>query len=196
MGNIFENLDKTQYTTVRKLMINCILATDLAKHMELLNKFQATAGSFQTDNADHHLLLMQLLIKAADISNPAKPFPVARYWADMVQEEFFIQGDLERSEGRDISGFMDRDSPNLALMQTGFADYFVIPLFTLMEKFLPKTKRCLEILLTNRKTWENIKEEKIATEEQNSEKKLYVPSAHKPSAFGQSVCNKWKVQSQ
>jgi len=60
---------------------------------------------------------------------------------------------------------MDRDSPNLALMQTGFADYFVIPLFTLMEKFLPKTKRCLEILLTNRKTWENIKEEKIADEQ-------------------------------
>ena len=89
--NIFENLDKTSYTTVRKLMINCILATDLSKHMELLNKFQATSGSFQTDNADHHLLLMQLLIKAADISNPAKPFPVARYWADMVQEEFFIQ---------------------------------------------------------------------------------------------------------
>ena len=89
--NIFENLDKAQYTTVRKLMIGCILATDLSKHMELFNKFQATIESFQADNADHHLLLMQILIKSADISNPAKPFPVARYWADMVQEEFFIQ---------------------------------------------------------------------------------------------------------
>ena len=69
------------------------------------------------------------------------------------------QGDLERTEGRDISGFMDRENPNLALMQTGFADYFVIPLFAVLEKFLPKTKTCSEILLTNRQTWEGIKEE-------------------------------------
>lgn len=89
--NIFENFDTLQFNTIRKLIINCILATDLAKHMELINKFKAIVDSFQTDNADHHLLLMQILIKSADISNPAKPFPVARYWADMVQEEFFIQ---------------------------------------------------------------------------------------------------------
>ena len=54
---------------------------------------------------------------------------------------------------------MDRDNPNIAGLQTGFADYFVIPVFTLLEKFLPKTKPCLEMLLTNRKTWENIKQQ-------------------------------------
>jgi len=54
---------------------------------------------------------------------------------------------------------MDRENPNLAGLQTGFADYFVIPVFTLLEKFLPNTKPCLEMLLTNRKTWENIKQQ-------------------------------------
>lgn len=54
---------------------------------------------------------------------------------------------------------MDRENPNLAGLQTGFADYFVIPIFTLMEKLLPKTKPCLEMLLTNRKTWENLNKE-------------------------------------
>ena len=89
--NIFKNLDRSTYTSLRKLIVGCILATDLSKHMEFHNKFQSILDNFQKDNADHRTLLMQLLIKTADISNPAKPFPIARYWADMVQEEFFIQ---------------------------------------------------------------------------------------------------------
>jgi len=157
--NIFANLDKAQFNTARKLIINCILATDLAKHVELINKLQAVVENFSRENADHRLLLMQLLVKAADISNPAKPFPVARYWADMVQEEFFLQGDREKECGLDVSGFMDRDKPQLALMQTGFADYFVVPLFSLLGKYLPSTHHCLETLLQNRKLWENIKAE-------------------------------------
>ena len=89
--NIFENLTPAQFTTIRKLIIRCILATDLSRHMELFNKFQNTMDNFQQDDEDHRLLFTQLLIKSADISNPAKPFPVARYWADMVLQEFFIQ---------------------------------------------------------------------------------------------------------
>jgi len=51
---------------------------------------------------------------------------------------------------------MDRENPNLCQLQTGFADYFVIPIYTVLSKFLPETKPCLETLLTNRKTWDNI----------------------------------------
>ena len=51
----------------------------------------AISNNFSKEEADHRLLLMQILIKTADISNPAKPFSIARYWADLVQEEFFMQ---------------------------------------------------------------------------------------------------------
>jgi hypothetical protein len=54
---------------------------------------------------------------------------------------------------------MDRDKPQLALMQTGFADYFVVPLFSLLVKILPSTHPCLETLLQNRKLWDNLKAE-------------------------------------
>ena len=89
--NIFENLSVKDFRTVRKLIISSILATDLSKHMEITNKLEAISGNFCKDEADHRLLLMQILIKTADISNPAKPFSIARYWADLVQEEFFMQ---------------------------------------------------------------------------------------------------------
>jgi len=156
--NIFENLDAKQYASIRKFIVTCILATDPAKFMELLNKFKAISDSFQNEQPDDRLLFMQLLIKCADISNPAKPYPIARYWAEIVQEEFFRQGDIERSDGLEISGFMDRENPNLAGLQTGFADFIVIPLFQLLENFLPQTKPCMEVLLVNRNTWEDIKQ--------------------------------------
>jgi len=158
--NIFSNLDRAQYTTVRKIMVSCIMATDPAKFMELLNKFQAMSENFRQNDDDHRLLLAQILIKSADISNPTKPFPVSRYWAGVIQEEFFRQGDVERREGLPISGFMDRENPNLPGLQIGFADYIVIPLFTVLEKLLPSTKVCLDTLLANRDTWEKMKDAK------------------------------------
>ncbi len=84
-------LSAEQQKEVRNLMINCILATDLAQHMDILAKWNGIAYSFSKENKEHRVLLMQVVLKAADISNPARPFPIAKYWANMVQEEFFAQ---------------------------------------------------------------------------------------------------------
>jgi hypothetical protein len=35
---------------------------------------------------------MQLVLKSADISNPAKPLPIVKNWTGRVIEEFFNQG--------------------------------------------------------------------------------------------------------
>ena len=48
------------------------------------------------------LLHMQALLKCADISNVAKPLPVAMEWAVAVSDEFFAQGDLERAQGIEV----------------------------------------------------------------------------------------------
>ena len=40
-------------------------------------------------------------MKTADLSNVCKPFPIAKYWASAITEEFFYQGDLEKAEGLD-----------------------------------------------------------------------------------------------
>lgn len=44
----------------------------------------------------------------SDISNSAKPFDIARRWVDLLFQEFFLQGDLEREAGRNITYLMDR----------------------------------------------------------------------------------------
>jgi hypothetical protein len=46
---------------------------------------------FTRDNREHRALLLEIILKCADISNPTRPPPIAAYWSQMVQEEFFAQ---------------------------------------------------------------------------------------------------------
>lgn len=69
---------------------------------------------------------MQIVVKIADISNPARylncryiffliterPNAVMKKWSELVVSEFFSQGDEERSLGLPISTFMDRTHSN------------------------------------------------------------------------------------
>jgi hypothetical protein len=59
--------------------------------MDIMAKWNSIVPTFSKENKEHRLLLLQVIMKAADISNPVKPFPIAKYWANMVQEEFFAQ---------------------------------------------------------------------------------------------------------
>ena len=48
------------------------------------------------------LVLMQVLLKCADISNVVKPVVAAKEWAVAITDEFFAQGDMERSIGIEV----------------------------------------------------------------------------------------------
>jgi hypothetical protein len=61
------------------------------------------------------LLHMQVLLKCADISNVAKPLPVAMEWAVAVSDEFFAQGDRERRQGIEARAAALRSRPRPSL---------------------------------------------------------------------------------
>jgi len=50
----------------------------------------------------------------SDISNSVKPFHIAKTWVDLLFQEFFHQGDLERAAGRPITYLMDRTTVQVA----------------------------------------------------------------------------------
>lgn len=78
---------------------------------------------FDSSNRNSVILLLQCLLKCADVSNPAKPLPIYRLWTDRVMEEFYQQGDNERQLDLPISPFMDRLKPSKAKCQVGFIDF-------------------------------------------------------------------------
>lgn len=62
------------------------------------------------------LLLLQMIIKCADLSNVVKPFFVSKRWAALLLLEWFRQGEIEKQLGLPISKFMDREDPTTLML--------------------------------------------------------------------------------
>eukprot|EP01105_Mastigella_eilhardi_P014989 TRINITY_DN3405_c0_g1_i7.p1 TRINITY_DN3405_c0_g1~~TRINITY_DN3405_c0_g1_i7.p1 ORF type:complete len:903 (+),score=187.06 TRINITY_DN3405_c0_g1_i7:28-2709(+) len=138
----------------RSMMISCILATDMAKHVELFSEWKAitTSGANFAD-APTRLKAMMLILKCGDLANVARPWEQCYAWAHRVQNEFFFQGDKEAGAGLDVSPFMSRTNANIAKMQLAFAEFVTLvcalysgacapsprpkPLFESMQKVFP-----------------------------------------------------------
>ncbi|KAJ3019754.1 High affinity cAMP-specific and IBMX-insensitive 3',5'-cyclic phosphodiesterase 8B [Thoreauomyces humboldtii] len=159
--NIFSDLTADEYDEVRKMVIKLILATDMSKHFEYINKFKSkmSAGSLtnQLDKSqENRLVIAEIAIKCADLGNPAKTFALSRKWTDAVMEEFHMQGDKEKELGLPVSQFMDRNNTNVPKCQIGFIDFLVAPLFDAWMTFHggdEKTMKIVREIAKNRSKW-------------------------------------------
>ncbi|XP_056119207.1 high affinity cGMP-specific 3',5'-cyclic phosphodiesterase 9A [Rhinichthys klamathensis goyatoka] len=139
-SNIFRNLSTEHYKRIREGIIKCILATDMTRHTDILNKFKTILPVFNFSNKDHRDVLMMIIIKVSDISNEARPMDVAEPWLDCLLQEFFNQSDMEKLEGLPVTPFMDRDKVTKPSSQTGFIRFVLFPLFIELANLFP----CLE----------------------------------------------------
>ncbi|XP_077549569.1 phosphodiesterase dunce isoform X5 [Haemaphysalis longicornis] len=163
--NIFENLTKKQRLTLRKMVIDMVLATDMSKHMSLLadlktmveTKKVAGSGVLLLDNYTERIQVLQNMIHCADLSNPTKPLELYRTWVDLVMSEFFMQGDKERQENLDISPMCDRHTATIEKTQVGFIDYIAHPLWeTWADLVHPDAQEILDRLEENRDWYQNM----------------------------------------
>jgi len=83
--------------------------------------------------AERHFVLM-IAIKAADISNPSRCLHLSRMWSEQIMEEFFRQGDSERTMNLPISFLCDRFSTAIPKSQSGFFEFVALPLFKAWSK--------------------------------------------------------------
>jgi hypothetical protein len=121
----------------------------------------ATAISATATAADlsvqQRRLIGKILIKCADISNVARPFPLARKWADILLHEFFRQGDIEKAKGLPLGPFMNRQNVVMAQMQLGFINSIAFPLFDLVAVFAPDLRPSIaDVLVTNSQLWAKV----------------------------------------
>ena len=166
--NLLEHFSREDQTELRKLMIDCVLATDMTGHFKHVSEFQSKVDiGFDFENASDRMVIFQMCIKCADISNAARPQNLNLNWTSRVMEEFFMQGDREKKEGLPISPLCDRHSTNIPKSQIGFMDFIVKPMFTAYCKFMPIFEEmCMPSLQKNRKYWSD----KIPPEESDQVK--------------------------
>ncbi|KAG8238045.1 hypothetical protein J437_LFUL013211 [Ladona fulva] len=157
--NIFSKLSSEEYKNVLSLIKHCILATDLALFFP--NKARLTMlvneNKFSWDNMEHRLLLQAVTMTASDLSASAKPWDVQVETVKVIFEEFYEQGDAERSAGRTPIPMMDRNQPDQqAASQVGFLTGICIPCYNLLYKLIPETKPLLDTCRENLQKWEEI----------------------------------------
>ncbi|XP_064102147.1 high affinity cGMP-specific 3',5'-cyclic phosphodiesterase 9A-like isoform X1 [Macrobrachium nipponense] len=141
--NIFRNVSAEDYKKIREGMIRCILATDMARHNEILSDFREIIPEFDFSNRAHVNLLSMVLIKVADISNEARPLDIAEPWLECLMQEFFNQSDLEKLEGLPVSPFMDREKVTKPSSQCSFIGFVLLPLFEALGKVLPELEELI-----------------------------------------------------
>ena len=66
------------------------------------------------------MLVMEIIIKLADVNGPMKEHQLHCQWTDRIAAEFYEQGDEERALSLPVSLYMDRSDPRLPELQKSF----------------------------------------------------------------------------
>ncbi|XP_052254117.1 high affinity cGMP-specific 3',5'-cyclic phosphodiesterase 9A-like isoform X2 [Dreissena polymorpha] len=159
--NIFSNVDKETFKRIRAGITQLILATDMARHSEIIENFKSKLeGKFDFKNKEQIDTLKMVLIKCCDISNEVRPMEVSEPWVDCLLEEYFNQSDREKMEGLPVAPFMDRDKVTKPSAQIGFIKFVLIPMFETVSKLFPQIDDTMvEPLRLARDRYEGMKEQ-------------------------------------
>ena len=168
--DIFEKLSVQDYKAIRKRMIGNILATDMVNHGKIMTliksriainkaenktKFELLSGNEKTKYEEQQSLF-DFLIHAADLAHNTKLFNISLKWVELLSEEFWLQGDKEKSMNLPVSFLCDRDNYNIPQSQVGFIKGFIIPTFDCLVDIFPSLKFTMCNAKTNLKKWEKL----------------------------------------
>ncbi|XP_061698006.1 dual specificity calcium/calmodulin-dependent 3',5'-cyclic nucleotide phosphodiesterase 1A isoform X2 [Syngnathoides biaculeatus] len=127
--NILVNLNKDDWRELRALVIEMVMSTDMSCHFQQIKTMRNTLS--QSHGVDK-VKVLSLMLHAADISHPAKTWPLHYRWTHSLMEEFFRQGDKEVELGLPFSPLCDRKATMIAQSQIGFIDFIVEPTFSVL----------------------------------------------------------------
>uniref|UniRef100_A0A8C9QST6 Phosphodiesterase n=1 Tax=Spermophilus dauricus TaxID=99837 RepID=A0A8C9QST6_SPEDA len=169
--NIFKNIDRNHYRTLRQAIIDMVLATEMTKHFEHVNKFVNSINkpmAAETEGIDcecnstgknfpeNQILIKRMMIKCADVANPCRPLDLCIEWAGRISEEYFAQTDEEKRQGLPVvMPVFDRNTCSIPKSQISFIDYFITDMFDAWDAFahLPAL---MQHLADNYKHWKTL----------------------------------------
>ncbi|XP_055865771.1 high affinity cGMP-specific 3',5'-cyclic phosphodiesterase 9A-like isoform X7 [Biomphalaria glabrata] len=174
--NIFAYVDKDTFKRIRAGITMLILATDMARHAEIMESFkEKLAAGFDDKNKEHLDTLKMVLIKCCDISNEVRPMEVSEPWVDCLLEEYFNQSDREKIEGLPVAPFMDRDKVTKPTAQIGFIKFVLIPMFETVARVFTQID---EVMVQPLKNAKDRYEEMKSIEEAQKEAKKALSQNH------------------
>ena len=129
----------------RSGVIALILATDLSKQHSILTRIKSEIidenisirQAVSAESVDKKLLLMQLLMKAADVSVEVRPYENSKRWVTMLYQEFISQNELEKRLKLPLT--MPNVDHELTVVETArnqneFINRVLLPVYETVEK--------------------------------------------------------------
>uniref|UniRef100_A0A452Q9T3 Phosphodiesterase n=1 Tax=Ursus americanus TaxID=9643 RepID=A0A452Q9T3_URSAM len=171
--NIFQNLNKRQFETVIHLFEVAIIATDLALYFKKRTMFQKIVDACEKMETEEEAIkyvtidptkkevIMAMMMTACDLSAITKPWEVQSQVALLVANEFWEQGDLERTvlQQQPIP-MMDRNKKDeLPKLQVGFIDFVCTFVYKEFSRFHKEITPMLNGLQNNRVEWKSLADE-------------------------------------
>ena len=158
---------------VRALIIDLVLATDLASHFEHVDRVRelaaargaAAAGAsssgastwtspLATDEVDVPTLL-SIAIKFADLGHVLKTWEAHATWTARVTEEFWSLGDRERAMGVPVGPLCDRHADtNVPKGQVGFFRFVCLPWYSAIADLVDPAMAPYAQMQANLAAWE------------------------------------------
>ena len=168
--NIFEVLSVDEFKDIRKRMISEILATDMFFHKKIIETTKSKAHQIKQDkfefiNNDKDSIkaeqqsFLDYFIHAADLGHNSKLFKISIKWVELLSEEFWLQGDKEKSLGISVSFLCDRLNTNVPKGQVNFLTAFILPTFSLMTSMFPGLSFTQKNVENNIKEWQKLADE-------------------------------------
>lgn len=176
-NNIIEHVSRDDYFVIRKMMVAMILSTDMAKHFDLVVHFRNSFLSKEPEltRFDERLQVLVMTMKCSDVGHAAKRNDLHVKWSMLICEEFFNQGDIEKSMGIPVSIFCDRENSELGESQSGFIGNLVLPLFEVTNEYLESDNiriSCLKQLSANYNYWKTRHRKNDSQTDLNEKKEL------------------------
>ena len=177
-NNILEKMEIDDSKNIRKRMINQILATDMKNHAMVLSsikakisewesninlnenkKFQFLSGEEKT-KFDEQQMMLNYLIHTADLAHNTKKFEISLKWVELLTQEFWKQGDVEKEKKLNISFLCDRNDFDVPQSQVGFIRGFILTTFDILVTMFPSLEFTLNNANNNIKEWQNLVDQK------------------------------------
>lgn len=156
--NLFENLNQQNFSIVRNMIIECVLATDMKHHMELVKNLEDKFFSGYACETQHdRLLLGKILLHIADLSNQIRPFDISYQGSIALRNEFTNQIKKEERLNLPIQDYMKFTS-NKSFYSTEyyFSSNVVKPMWNLLVEIFPELNEYYNNLNSNINKWKEL----------------------------------------
>lgn len=154
---LLENLDTPEFITVRDIIIECVLGTDMKHHTNMIEELEKRFYSkFDFVNVRDKIFFAKIIVHMADLSNQLRPFEISYKGSMDLRKEYILQAEKEKKLGLNVHDSMKLESDKkFYLSEHYFASNIVMPMWNILVDLFPELDEYYLVLKKNIKIWKN-----------------------------------------